>query len=126
LDAKAAAEATATAKKKAEETQKALAGKTDAELEAARLSAYNAFQAKQTALSGKTATAAEKEELEKLKREWDATRAAQAALVSKGINKELWDARAKKGLAGIRTIIDVASKSQIGLAKKAEEFPAHS
>jgi hypothetical protein len=65
----------------------------------------------------------DKEELENLRRTYEATKTAKANIVREGLSKQLWDAKAANGLDGLRAVIDEASKSQLRLAKKSEEFP---
>jgi hypothetical protein len=76
-------------------------------------------------LDGKDAPSdADKEELEVLRRAYEATKTAKANIVREGIASELWEARADKGLDGLREVIDRASATQLALAKIAEEFPS--
>lgn len=65
----------------------------------------------------------DKQELEELRRAYEATKTAKADIVREGIAKDLWDARAANGLDGIQAVIDDASRIQLALAKTAEEFP---
>lgn len=66
---------------------------------------------------------ADKEELENLRRTYEATKTAKANIVREGLSKQLWDAKAADGLEGLRAVIDDASKSQLRLAKRAADFP---
>ena len=65
----------------------------------------------------------DKEELENLRRTYEATKTAKANIVRGGLSKQLWDAKAANGLDGLRAVIDDASKHQLRLAKRSEEFP---
>jgi hypothetical protein len=122
LDAQAAAERQAEAEAEAQATRDALAGKSAGELEAAQLDAYEAYQAQATAF-GDEPTPEEAEQLEELRRAYEATKTAKANIVRDGLSKQLWDARAANGLDGLRAIITAAGREQLGLAKLAAEFP---
>jgi hypothetical protein len=111
--------------REAEAARNALFGKNAGELEAAQLEAFTAYQAKATELSAKENPSAEdKQELETLRRAYEATKTAKANIVRDGLSQQLWDARAAAGMDGLRGIINEASALQLALAKKAEEFPA--
>jgi hypothetical protein len=115
---KAADEKVAREEAEAETVANSLLGKNAGELEAAQIESFERFQAKAIELEGKEAPSAEdKAELEKLRREYEATKTAKANIVREGITKELWDARAANGLDGLRAIIADASADQLGLAK---------
>jgi hypothetical protein len=123
---KADDERLAKEKQQAKQTADSLAGKTAGELEAAQVVAFQAYQAKSAELAAKktgTVTTAEKVALEKLRREWEATRTAKADIVKTSLLKKLWDARTKSGMTGLRNVIDDASRVQLALAKKNREFP---
>jgi hypothetical protein len=124
LDAQAEEERIQEAEQQAEAARDALVGKSAGELEAAQLEAFEAYQAKATELSEKDAPSDEdKEELEALRRAYEATKTAKANIVRDGLTKQLWDARAANGLDGLRAAIRDASDEQLALAKKSEEFP---
>jgi hypothetical protein len=75
-------------------------------------------------LDGKEAPSDEdKQELEELRRAYEATKTAKANIVREGIAADLWAAREADGLDGLRAVIDEASETQLALAKIAEEFP---
>jgi len=124
LDAKAQAEAEEEAAKKAAETRDALLGKSAGELEAAQLDAFEAYQAKAEELAAKDAPSdSDKEELEELRRAYEATKTAKANIVRDGLLQQLWDAKNQDGLDGLRAVVSAASANQLSLAKKSQEFP---
>jgi hypothetical protein len=124
LDQAAEEERIAEASAAAQAAENALVGKNAAELEVASNSAFEAFQAKALELDAKDAPSEDdKQELEELRRAYEATKTAKANIVREGIAKELWDARAASGLDGLRGVIASAGSTQLGLAKIAQEFP---
>ena len=114
----------ANAEAQAEEARNALVGKNAGELEQAQLGAFEDYQAKAAELAAKDAPSdSDKEELERLRRAYEATKTAKANIVREGLQKKLYDARAANGLDGLRAIISDAATSQLALAKKSQEFP---
>jgi hypothetical protein len=113
----------AEAEAAAQSAADALVGKSAGELEAAQLEAYEAFQLRAAELEGAEATPEQEQELEELRRAYEATKTAKANIVRDGLQKELWDARAADGLDGLRAIVAEASATQFALAKISQEFP---